>query len=177
MKTLLLATVAALLAPTWAAAQKLELNFDALAAKAREKAEVDLDGAALKQSLQLLGQNPKDPDAPSPFSGVQGLFVRHYEFAAPGAYSDSDLVSVRKQVASGSGWSRIVNVKEKNESVEIYMLTPAGAKPGGFLLIAAEPKELTVVHVIGPLDVSRLQELVNSRISYDLKTAAGESTK
>ena len=40
-----------MLAPP-ASAQKLELKFDALAAKASDKAEVDLDGALLKLALQ-----------------------------------------------------------------------------------------------------------------------------
>ena len=50
------------------------------------------------------------------------------------------------------------------------MLSQDG-KPGGFLLISAEPKELTVVHVVGSIDLASLQEVVNSTIHYDLKGA------
>ena len=87
-----------------------------------------------------------------------------------GQYSDTDLDAVRKQV---SNWSRILNVKEEHENVEIYMLSQDG-KPAGFLLIAAEPKELTVVNVTGTIDLASLKEVVNSTIHYDLKGTAGQ---
>jgi hypothetical protein len=106
-------------------------------------------------------------------ANVSRLMLRHYEFENAGQYSDSDLDAVRKQVSNGSGWSRVLNVKEEHESTEIYMLSQNG-KPGGFLLISAEPKELTVIHVVGTIDLARLREVVNSTIHYDLKGTAGQ---
>ena len=50
--------------------------------------------------------------------------MRHYEFDKAGAWSDKDLEPLRKQVSEGSGWSRILNVKEKNESTEVFVLIP-----------------------------------------------------
>ena len=97
--------------------------------------------------------------------------MRHYEFDQPGQYSDADLEAIRKQASSGSGWSRILNVKQEHESVEIYILkTSPGGKSAAFLLIAAQPKELTVVHVVGSIELASLQEVVNSTIHYDLKS-------
>src|SRR5581483_3234108 len=95
---------------------------------------------------------------------------RIYEFAGPGQYSQSDLEALRKQVASGSGWSRIVNVKEKDESTEIYVLN-RGDQMAGLLLIAAERTELTVVHVLGSIQLAELKALVKSTIQYDLNGA------
>jgi len=46
-----------------------------------------------------------------------------------------------------------------------------GGKTTGFLLIAAEEKELTVLHVAGSIDLASLQEVVKSTIAYDLSTA------
>ena len=168
MKTFAIAA-AALLFSVAAAAQKLNLDFPNLAAQAKEKAEVDLDSAA----LSALGQKPETKGA---LSGVTGVFVRHYEFAAAGAYSDSDLDPLRRQVEGDAAWSRFVSVKESGESTQIFALKIGGA-PGGLLVISAEPKEVTVVEILGTVDLSHLQEVVKSTIKFDLKSPGGEGPK
>jgi hypothetical protein len=167
------ATIATLLMPagTWAQAQapnnssinpnkKLDLNFPNLAAKAAEKSEVDLDGAVAKAAAGGLG--------------VTGIFVRHYEFEEAGAYSERDLDPLRKQVAADPAWMRVLSVKEKGEDTQIFMRAPgADQDSGGFLVIATEATEVNVVQILGTIELSRLQELVKSSISYDLSAAAG----
>jgi hypothetical protein len=168
MKTFAIAG-ATLLFSVAAAAQKLNLDFPNLAAQAREKAEVDLDAAA----LSALGQKRQIESA---LSGVSGIFVRHYEFADAGAYSDSDLDPLRRQVEGDAAWSRIVSVKEAGESTQIFALKAGGA-PGGLLVISAEPKEVTIVEILGTVDLSHLQEVVKSTIKFDLKSLGGQATK
>jgi len=163
MKILLIATFGL---AAWA--QTLDINLDALSAKAKEKAEITLEGPLLAQALQKAPEKVKGAVA-----NVSRLFVRHYEFEKPGEYSNSDLENIRKQVSNSTGWSRIVSTKEEHESVDIYMLNQ-GCKTTGFLLIAAEEKELTVVHVVGSIDLASLKEVVNSTIHYDLKSAEGQ---
>jgi len=168
MRTLLttfVTTMFCLALSTPARSQGLDINLDTLAAKAKEKAEVTLEGPLLTQALQAAPANAK-----SAVANVSRVVVRHYEFATTGQYADSDLDAIRKQVST---WSRVINVKEEHESTEIYMLSQDG-KPGGFLLISAEPKELTVVHVVGSVDLANLRAVVNSTIHYDLKTAGGQ---
>jgi hypothetical protein len=152
-------------------AQKLELKFDDLAAKASDKAEVDLDGALLKFAMQVADNDKKgEKDKKSLrglLNGVQQIHVRHYEFDKAGAWSDRDLEPVRKQVSGVAGWSRIVNVKEKNESTEVYVLMQ-GNDLGGALILAAEEKEFTVVHVQGTMTLAEMKELVDSKIAYNL---------
>ena len=164
MKMLLTATLGLAMLGT-VSAQTLDFNLDALAAKAKQKAEVTLEGSLLVQALQMAPEKVKTAAA-----NVTRVVVRHYEFANTGQYSDSDLDAVRKQVSS---WPRIISVKQEHENVEIYMLSQDG-KPGGFLLIAAEPKQLTVVNVVGSIDLASLREVVNSTIHYDLKGTAGQ---
>jgi Domain of unknown function (DUF4252) len=149
-----------------ASAQTIVFNLDALAAKAKQKAEITLEGPLLAQALQTVPDKIKGAVA-----NVTRLMVRHYEFDKPAQYSDADLEAVRKPVSS---WPRVLNVKDERESVEIYMSTGPDGRPSGFLLIAAEPKELTVVQVVGSIDLANLKEVVNSTIHYDLKTVAGQ---
>jgi hypothetical protein len=171
MKTLFTATfgLALLSALVPARAQAIDFNLDALSAKAKEKAEITLEGPMLAQALQGASEKVKGAAA-----SVSRLILRHYEFANAGEYSSADLENIRKQVSSGSGWSRILSSKEEHESVDIYVLAAQGAKPGGFLMIAAEDKELTVIHVVGSIDLASLKEVVNSTIHYDLKSVAGQ---
>ena len=161
--------------------QKLELNLDDLAAKASERNEIDLDGPLLKTALANLpqlaarkaakdGKEKAGPPAAAALpllSMLTGVYVRHYAFEKADTYSDSDLDRIRRQVGGGSGWARIVSVKEKRESTEIYVLSH-GEEIAGCLILSAEPKELTVVHVTGAATMAQVKELVNSNIKYDL---------
>jgi hypothetical protein len=145
--------------------QTIDFNLDAVAAKAKEKAEINLDGPMLEQALKMSPEKVKGSVA-----NVSRFTLRHYEFEKPGEYSNADVEAIRKQVSAANGWSRVLSTKEEHESVDIYVLSQGG-KPGGLLLIAAEEKELTVIHVVGSIELASLQEVVKSTIAYDLSTA------
>jgi len=162
MKTLTAIAVAVLMSAPFAVAQKLTFSFDSLAAKAKEKAEVDLDGATLGLAAKA------DKKIGELASGLKELHVRHYEFGQAGAYTAQDLEPLHKQLGPGSGWSHIVNVKEKDEHVEV-LAHVADGKPAGFLVIAAEAKELSLIYILGEISLDKLSELVKSDIKYDMK--------
>lgn len=177
-----------MLAPL-AAGQKLELKLDAISAKASAKNEVDLEGPLLKAAVQkvteMAGKRDKEGKESKEkkglpladlLSGIQGVHVRNYEFENAGAYADTDLDAIRKQVGDGSGWSRIISVKEKTESTEIYILSQ-GEQVNGCLILVAEPKELTVVHIAGTTTLAQMKELVNSNVKYDLSALLGQARK
>ena len=147
---------ALLIAPVFA--QKLDFNFPGLAAKAKEAQEINIGPDLLEKmtgEMQL------------PINSVSDVRVRHYEFAKPGEFSQSDLDGLRKQATDG-GWTRFLNIKEKDESTEIYNLKQ-GDQIVGFLVIAAEAKELSIVYVAGTLSLTQLQAVVQSSIQYDMK--------
>ena len=162
MKAATAFTIAMILSAPFAVAQKLNLQFDSVAAKAKEKAEVDLDGAMLSQAAKM------DKKLGGIAGSLKELHVRHYEFGEAGKYSEQDLEPLHKQIGAGSGWSHVVNVKDKSDHVEILAQVQDG-KPSGFLVIAAEPKELSVVYIVGELSLDKMSELVNSSIKYDMK--------
>jgi hypothetical protein len=183
MKLAVAGLLAALTLAPVAMGQKLELKLDSLAAKASSKNEVDLDGALLKvalgKAMQMAGTEAKDgkeatgPMLQKALAGLEAVHVRNYEFAASGAYSDKDLEPLRQQVGEGSGWSRIVNVQEKNESTQVFTLVH-GDEVAGCLVLAAEAKELTVVYVAGRMALADMKELVNSNVKYDLAALLGQ---
>jgi hypothetical protein len=173
---------AGFLAAPYAVGQKLELKLDAIAARASAKNEVDLDGPLLQMALGKAseaakeGKDGKKPGLPALVAGVKGVYVRNYTFDKPGVYSDTELESLRRQVSGSSGWSRIVNIKEKNESTEIYLLSQGDQVTGCFVLVA-EPKELTVVNLVGAMNLAQMKELVNSNIHYDLSALMAPPAK
>jgi hypothetical protein len=61
--------------------------------------------------------------------------------------------------------SRVINTKNENGDTEIYVLMQGG-KPAGFLLIAAKARQLTVIHLVGSIQLAQLEELVNSTVHF-----------
>ena len=174
MKFFGIAVFAGMTLASLGSAQKLELKFDALAARASDKTELDLDGSILKLVLpQAVAKKDKDGKSPVSdlLSGVQEIHVRNYEFDKAAAYTDKDLEPLRKQVSEGAGWSRILNVKEKNETTEVFVQSQGG-KVSSCLILAAEAKELSVVYLMGTLTVAQMKELVDSNIAYNLAALA-----
>jgi hypothetical protein len=150
--------------------QKVELNLDHLKDKAKEANEINLDGAALQAALKtgLEAMAKKDTKGNSEqirkaLAGVKGIYVRNYEFAKPGDYTDADVESVLKQIHGTPDWSTIVSVKERKGRTEISLMN-RGGQVVGLLVLAAEPQELTVVNIVGAIDIAQVKELVNSRI-------------
>ncbi len=103
---------------------------------------------------------PRKKNIGEMIAGLRGIYVRHYEFDAEGAYAESDIAPIHAQL-SGAGWSRIVEVHSRREgvkNVEVYLAT-TGSRVDGLVVIAAEPKQLTVVNIVGPVDLEKLRKL------------------
>jgi hypothetical protein len=138
--------------------QALDLkHLDKLADKASDKVVVTLDGSLLKMAAKFLSDDPDEAKIKKLVSGLKGIYVRTFEFEKEGEYSQSDVSAIRKQLESG--WSRIVDVQSKKdgENAEIYLKT--GAADGGLAIICAGAKELTIVNIVGKIDLDELSEL------------------
>lgn len=135
--------------------QQLDLSsLDKLESRAQERSVVDLDGDKLRLGAGLLAGEgaPKEVMA-----GMKGVFVRTYEFAKAGEFTQADLDGIRNQLKNPK-WSRLVDVREKDESTEVWFYNDNG-KMGGMAVLAAEAKELTVVNLVGSLDLASLARL------------------
>ena len=142
-----------------ASAQQFQFNLDHLAAKASDTVEVSLDGTTLQFAAKFL--DSKDPDQDKVkklIAGLSGVYVRSFEFQKKGEWTAADLEGIRNQL-KGPEWSKIVGVKSnEGETDEIYLRKENG-KLTGVAVIAAEPMELTVVNIVGPVDLDSLAEL------------------
>ncbi len=154
------------LLPAFVTAQSLDLkSLEPLAAKATDSSDINLDGAALQTASQFLTtQKSADERVKKLISGITSVKVKTFEFEKKGQYSDAELQPIRAQL-QGSGWSRIVDVKEKHEegveSSQIYLRSGSNGQVNGLVVISAEPKELSIVQIMGtvsPQDLALLNE-------------------
>jgi Domain of unknown function (DUF4252) len=92
-------------------------------------------------------------------AGIQGIYIRSFEFKHDGEWSAAGLEGVKNQL-KGPEWSRMVGFKsmEEGETSDVYMRTEGG-RITGVAIVAAEARELTVVNIVGTLDLEALAEL------------------
>lgn len=150
--------------PAWGQSPKLNLgNLSKLADKADEVVDVTLDGPTLKFAQKFIesGEDEKDDaEALKIIRNLTGVYVKSFEFDKPDQYSDADVDAVREQLKT-PGWSKMVDVhsKKDHELDEVYIMTDPSGKNLGLAVIAAERDELTVVNIVGPIDVDHLADL------------------
>jgi len=150
--------------PAWAQNPKLNLgNLSKLADKADEVVDVTLDGPTLKFAQKFIESDEDDKDdaeALKIIRGLTGVYVKSFEFDKPEQYSDADVDAIREQLKA-PGWSKLVDVhsKKDHELDEIYIMTDPSGKNLGLAVISAEQDELTVVNIVGPIDVNHLADL------------------
>lgn len=141
-----------------AQANRITFSFPGLSERASETVEVTLDKEMLRLASKFMsGKDPDEVRVQELIRGLDGIYVTSYTFDKEGMYDAAVLQGVRSQL--GAGWQKIVNVKSKDrENVEIY-LQSRNDRVEGLTIIAAEPKELTVVNIVGPIDIERLSDL------------------
>jgi len=137
-------------------AARVQFDWDKLAAKASETMDVNLEGPTLELATKFLGDT-EDAQIKRLVQGLKGVYVKTFEFDKEGQYSAADLGAIRSQLRSPE-WSTIIDSREKTESVTVYVKTD-GKQTQGLVVVSAEPKELTFVQIVGPLDPSMLADL------------------
>ncbi len=134
-------------------------QLDALAAKAAQTVDVNLDERLMQFAAKFLSS--KDPDenkVKELVNGLKGIYVKSFVFETEGQYTEADLEGIRSQLRN-SAWNKIVNVHSKKEgSAEVYLMQ-VGNQISGLAVLTSNPKEVTVVNIIGPVDLDKLTQL------------------
>ena len=146
--------VAAIALP--ASAQQIKLDFPELEGRAKEIVDVTLDGNMLRLASKFLQDDADERNVRDMVQKLKGIYVRSYEFEREGEYDLAIVSRLRSQI--GADWQKIVNVRGKRENVEIYTQNRGDAITG-LIVISAEPRELTIVNLVGPIDLDRLADL------------------
>ena len=141
-------------------AQQIKLNLDHLASKAADSVDISLNGSLLQFAAKFLdNKNPDDARVKKLIGGIEGIYIRSFQFKSDGEWAQSDLENVRNQV-KGPGWSRIVGFKSTTEgaNAEVYVHNDK-EKITGVAIVVAEPREFTVVNLSGTIDMDSLADL------------------
>ena len=138
---------------------KLQMDqLDFLANKASETVDVKLD-ERLMQTTAKFFSSKDDADIKEVLKGIKGIYVKSFTFEKDGEYSQAEVESVISQL-HGSAWSKILSVKSKKDgdNVEVY-LNMVGEQITGLAVLSIEPREFTVVNIVGPIDLDKLSKL------------------
>jgi len=107
----------------------------------------------------LSAEDPEEREAAELVKNLHGIYVRSFEFDKEGGYSSAEVESLRSQFHSPT-WARVVGVRSERdgENVDVFFKLE-NEKMAGIVIVCAEPKELTFVNIVGPLEVEQLAAL------------------
>jgi hypothetical protein len=129
-----------------------------LAARASDVTEVTLNKSMLGFAAKFMnGKNSDEAATQQLIQGLDGIYVRSYEFDKEGQYSMDEIDKLR-QYFETSEWSPIVRTREHGEITDVMVKLVNGESHGMFIL-SAERKELTIVLILGPIRMEQLSEL------------------
>ncbi|HEV2325334.1 MAG TPA: DUF4252 domain-containing protein [Terracidiphilus sp.] len=131
-----------------------------LAARASNVTEVTLGKSMLAFAAKFMnGDDRNDVATRRLIEGLDGIYVRDYEFDKPGQYSAVDVASLRKAFETPE-WTSIVRERnsKSGETTDVMMKMVNGESQGMFVL-SAEPKELAIVLILGPIRMDELGAL------------------
>jgi hypothetical protein len=92
--------------------------------------------------------------------GLDGIYIRNYEFAKEGAYTKEEIDQLRAYFTNGGEWKSLVkeHSQKDGESSDIMVKMVNGQNHGMFIL-TAEPKEISIVFILGPIQMDELKHL------------------
>ena len=152
------------LAPTAFAADPglLQLpDLSALTSKASNSVVITLDPSMLSVASSFLQEDSAANSAAvkSIVHGLRGVYVRSFTFDHDGAYSRADLDALHSQLAAPA-WQPLLTTHDRahDADVEIYIRRD-GRLTRGIAIIAARPRQLTIVNLVGAIDLAQLARL------------------
>lgn len=134
-------------------------SLDHLAAKASRTIDVNVDERLMRMAAKLLSDKDEDErDVKQLVAGLKGIYVKSFEFETDGQFAAADVETIRTQLRA-PGWTRLVNVTSKKEGIlEVYLLMNA-EQVGGLAVLHTDDRELTVVNIVGPVNIDKLAKL------------------
>jgi hypothetical protein len=135
-------------------------SFDAISGKAVKSVDISLDTSLLGLAAGFMdASKPEDAEVKELIGSLKGIYVRSYTFEADFVYPEADVDALRKQL-SEPGWQKLVTVHDspRHSNVDIYLSVGQG-RANGLAIIASQPREFTIVNIVGAIDLKKLHQL------------------
>ena len=127
-------------------------SFSHLQSKASEVVDITLGTWPLALASKLMeADDPESREIKKVISGIKSIAVRSYEFDSDFAYSKEDVDTVRAQLAQ-------VRKQKKVQEVDVYAALDDD-RITGFAIIASEPRKLTILNIVGAIDLDQIAKL------------------
>jgi uncharacterized protein DUF4252 len=133
-----------------------------LAARASNVTEVTLGKNMLSFASKFMNSKDEDEAATKKLiDGLDGVYVREYEFDKENQYSLDDIEKLRAYFET-SEWTPVVreHSRKDGEHTDVMMKLVNGETKGMFIL-EAEPRDLTIVLILGPVHLDDLSKLTH----------------
>jgi hypothetical protein len=149
--------------PLLATADTPELNipsFEHLRSKATETVDVTLGAWPLRLAALFMDHDDaEDAQVRKALNGVKSLRIVSYQFDSDFEYPQAEVEAVRAQLER-EGWSHVVRVRNRDErsAVDISVVLD-GERAKGLALVVSEPREFTIINLVGSMDLDTLDKL------------------
>ena len=153
------AVLALVVAVLPAGAQQLQLpDLSKLTPLAADVVDLSVDQALLGLASGFLS-GEGDDEVKALIGGLKGIYVKSLQFDKDGAFDAAVLEQVRAQLNTGN-WSRLVTARSAKDrsDVGVYLWRQNG-KAGGLAVLTSGPRELTIVNIVGTIDLEQLRKL------------------
>jgi len=154
-----------------------------LAARASNVDEITLDKHMLSFASQFMAHkesnnplanqiNPnaqQDEDATRKLiEGLDGIYVRDYEFDKEGLFTAEQIEQLRAYYETGE-WSPMVRDRDRKtgESSDV-MVKLVNGESHGLLILDVEPKEISIVLILGPVHMQDLHKVMGIAVRGSL---------
>jgi hypothetical protein len=135
-------------------------GVDKFSQGAKDSSEVTLDKNMLGLASGMFG-NGGNADAKGLTKNMDLVIVRSYTYATPGQYKMEDVEQIRKRLDTG-GWSHLVKEHNEKGSTDICVKTDVEGGISEMVIIDAEPKELSFIHLKGHMSAKDLSKMSGS---------------
>ena len=131
-----------------------------IASRASDVTEVTLGKNMLAFATRFMDNKDKDSaETRKLIESLDGIYVREYEFEKDNEVSPEEVDKLRAYFETAE-WTPVVRERERRgrETTDV-MVKLVNGEPHGIFVLTAEPRELTIVLILGPIRMEDLSKL------------------
>jgi hypothetical protein len=135
---------------------------------ASEVTEINLD----PNTMSMIGRGNdmfifnKDKDKDSNAHKMNFIVIHSYKYDKPGMYNMDDFLAYSKKLTDGT-WNCSIHVRSKTGSTDICSRAAADHESNEMVILTAEPRELTFIHMSGKMSLNELSGMSKDATRLD----------